>query len=80
MNCPLCGRALAAGARKCVFCGDGTKFRPNAQLQIPKGTVPEPKSSFPWGKLLLFLILAGAVAAAWLNPELNAKIRSFLPK
>jgi hypothetical protein len=79
MNCPSCGRALAAGARKCVFCGDGTQFKRREQLQIPKGTIPQRKSSFPWGKLILLLFLAGAVAACFLHPELNAKIRSLIP-
>jgi hypothetical protein len=78
MNCPSCGRALASGA-KCVFCGHGTKVQQKQQLQIPKGTVPQRRgSSFPWGKLLLFLILAGGVAACFLHPELNAKIRSLI--
>jgi len=78
MNCPSCGRVLASGAR-CVFCGQGTKFQPKPQLQIPKGTIPERRGSFPWGKILFFLILAGAVAACFLHPELNAKIRSLIP-
>jgi hypothetical protein len=77
MNCPSCGRAIATGA-KCVYCGPG-QVRRQPQLNIPKGTLPERGgSSFPWGKLLLFLILAGAVAAGFLHPELNAKIRSLI--
>jgi uncharacterized membrane protein YvbJ len=79
MNCPACGRALASGAKKCVFCGDGTKFKRQEQLQIPKGTVSKRKSSFPWGTLILVLVLAAAVAACFLHPELNAKIRSLIP-
>jgi hypothetical protein len=76
MNCPSCGRALAAGAPKCVFCGDGTKFKPREQLSIPKGTIPgRRKSSMPWGRILLLLVLAGGVAAAFLHPGLNAWIR-----
>jgi hypothetical protein len=78
MNCPSCGRALASGA-KCIFCGHGSQFKPKQQLQIPKGTIPERRgTSIPWGKILLFLILAGAVAAGFLHPELNAKIRSLI--
>ena len=76
MNCPSCGRALASGA-KCVYCGQGTQFRKKEQLQIPEGTVGR-KSSFPWGKILFFLILAGAVATCFRHPELNARIRSLL--
>ena len=80
MDCPSCGRPLASGA-KCVYCGQGTKFKQREQLQIPEGTVPQrgARSGFPWGKLLFFLILAGAVAACFLHPELNAKIRSVIP-
>ena len=79
MNCPSCGRALASGA-KCVYCGQGTQFKKKDPLQIPKGTLPERrKSGFPWGKILLLLLVAGAVAACFLHPELNAKIRSLIP-
>jgi hypothetical protein len=80
MNCPSCDRPIASGA-KCVYCGQGTKFQRREELQIPEGTVPQRKrsSSFPWGKILFFLILAGAVAAGFLHPELNAKIRSLIP-
>ena len=79
MSCPSCGRPLASGA-KCVYCGQGTQVRQQQQLQIPKGTVPERRrSSFPWGKILILLILGGAVAACFLHPELNAKIRSLIP-
>jgi uncharacterized membrane protein YvbJ len=78
MNCPSCGRALAGGAQKCVFCGHGNQFKRPSQLQIPKGTIPERRSSFPWGKLIVLVILAGAVAAAFLHPDLNAKIRSLI--
>jgi hypothetical protein len=76
MNCPSCGRAIASGA-KCVFCGLGTTFKPREQLQIPEGTIPERRgSSFPWRGILWLVILAGAVAACFLHPQLNAKIRS----
>ncbi|MBI3855946.1 MAG: hypothetical protein HY293_09685 [Planctomycetes bacterium] len=79
MSCPSCGRPLASGA-KCVYCGQGTQFKRKEQLQIPKGALPQKrKSSFPWGKLLLLLLVAGAVAACFLHPELNAKIKSLIP-
>ena len=78
MSCPSCGRPLASGA-KCVYCGQGTQVRQQQQLQIPKGTVPERRGSFPWGKLLMLLVVAGAVAACFLHPGLNAKIRSLIP-
>jgi len=81
MDCISCGRPLASGAR-CVYCGQGTKVQPREQLQIPEGTVPQRGGSgggLPWGRILFFLILAGAVAACFLHPELNAKIRSLIP-
>jgi hypothetical protein len=79
MECPSCGRSLANGAR-CVYCGQGTQFKKREELQIPEGTTkPAPTSSFPWGRVVVLVILAGAVAAAFLHPELNAKIRSLIP-
>lgn len=80
MNCPSCGRPLASGA-KCIYCGQGSQVRRREELQIPKGTVPERGggSSFPWGKIVMLLVLAGAVAACFLHPGLNAKIRSLIP-
>ena len=79
MSCPSCGRPLASGAR-CVYCGQGTQFKRREELQIPKGTVPgRGGSSFPWGKIVMLLVAAGAVAACFLHPGLNAKIRSLIP-
>jgi len=80
MDCPSCGRPIATGAR-CVYCGHGTKVKPREELQIPEGTLPERRggSGFTWRRLLFFLILAGAVAACFLHPGLNAKIRSVIP-
>ena len=78
MNCPSCGRALSGGAR-CVYCGQGTQFKKREELQIPEGTTKRPETSFSWGRLVVLLILAGAVAAAFFHPELNAKIRALIP-
>jgi hypothetical protein len=78
MNCPSCGRILANNA-KCVYCGQGTQVRKREELQIPEGTTKRPAAGFPWGRLVVFLILGGAVAAAFLHPELNAKIRALIP-
>jgi len=79
MNCPSCGRVLANNA-KCVYCGQGTQFKKREELQIPEGTTkPRPSQGFPWGRLVVFLILAGAIAVAFLHPELNAKIRALIP-
>jgi hypothetical protein len=80
MDCPVCGRVLANGA-KCVYCAHGNTFQRKETLAIPEGTVGgHRKSPFPWGRLLLFLILAGAVAACFLHPGLNATIRSLIPE
>ncbi len=79
MNCPSCGRALASGTRRCVYCGHGTEIRQRPQLAVPKGTVPERRgAAFPWRKLLAILVLAGIVAAAILHPALNAKVKELL--
>jgi uncharacterized membrane protein YvbJ len=78
MNCASCGRAIASGA-KCVYCGQGTKFRAKEQLQIPEGTLPQRRKSFPWKTILFFLVVGGVAAACFLHPELNAKIRSLIP-
>ena len=77
-TCTSCGRPLASGA-KCIYCGQGTKVQKREELQIPEGTVRKRSSSFPWGKILFLLLLAGAVVAGFLHPELNAKIRSLIP-
>ena len=79
MNCPSCGRALANGA-KCVYCGHGTQFKRREELQVPEGSTKKPPTTFPWGRIVVLLILAAAVAAAFLHPELNAKIRSLIPR
>ncbi len=79
MNCPQCGRAIATGA-KCVYCGQGTQFKRREELQLPQSEEPraQRKTPFNWGRLIVILILAGVVAAAFLHPELNAKIRSLV--
>ena len=71
MNCHSCGRALAGGARRCVYCGQGTEFRPREQLAIPKGTLPERKSAFPWRAIVGALLLAALVVLA-LQPGVQA--------
>ena len=78
MDCPSCGRPLAKGA-KCVYCAHGNTFKRQETLTIPEGTVGgRRKEAFPWGRLVFFLILAGAVAACFLHPGLNSKIRSLI--
>ena len=77
MNCPQCNRPIATGA-KCVYCGHGTQVRKREELQLPEEDRKPRKVPFNWGRLIVFLILAAAVAAAFLHPELNAKIRSLI--
>jgi hypothetical protein len=79
MDCPSCGRAIASGA-KCVYCAHGTQFQRKEPLAIPEGTVGGHRKGggIPWGRILFFLILAGAVAACFLHPGLHAKIRSLI--
>jgi hypothetical protein len=75
MDCPQCGRPLAAGARVCVYCGRGTRFRPKETLKIPPREARARQGGIPWGKLLFWAILALAAAAAWATPQ----IRGLLP-
>jgi LSD1 subclass zinc finger protein len=78
MDCPSCGRPLAQGA-KCVYCAHGNTFQRKETLTIPEGTVGgHRKAPLRWGRLAFILILAGAVAACFLHPGLNAKIRSLI--
>ena len=79
MNCPGCGRPLATGAQKCVYCAHGTKFRPKEQLAIPAGTVPEHKNSIAWGRwFLILLVIAGVIV--WFTPSLHEKIQPLIDK
>jgi hypothetical protein len=78
MDCPQCGRAIASGA-KCVYCGRGTQFKKREELQIPQDDTRAPrKVPFNWGRLIVVLILAAAVAAAFLHPGLNAKLKALI--
>jgi hypothetical protein len=79
MNCPSCGRALAQGA-KCVYCGQGTQFRRQEQLVIPKGATKPPKKAFsvPWKTILVLLLLGGIVTAVYKNPEWRSKFHELI--
>jgi hypothetical protein len=79
MSCPSCGRPLASGA-KCVYCGQGTQFKRQEQLAIPKGTTKAPKRSFgfPWKTILVLLVLGGLAMTVARNPEWLAKFRELI--
>ena len=62
MNCPQCGRALATGARQCVYCAGGTKARPREQLAIPRSAMAPRKSGIPWRPIFIF----GAIIVGFL--------------
>lgn len=79
MNCPSCGRPLATGTKKCVYCAHGTKFQPRPQLAIPKGTVPEHRKPIHLGRwFLLLLVIAGV--AFWFTPPLRAMIQPLIDR
>ncbi len=74
MNCPQCGRALATGARKCVYCAQGTSFKRREELAVPREAMAPRKSGFPWGKLVLVLAIAAAVVVC-LNPKVKPHLQ-----
>ena len=66
MNCPSCGRALAAGPRTCVYCAHGNTYQRKEQLKVPEGSTGYRKRT-PWGRwVLVALVVAGV--AAWFSP------------
>jgi len=79
MNCPSCGRALAAGA-KCIYCAQGTPPKRREELAVPKGATKAPGRTFavPWKTVLVLLILGGAAAAVYHHPEWQAQIREWI--
>ena len=79
MTCPSCGRALASGA-KCIYCAQGSTFKRKEQLAVPQGSTKAPGRTFavPWKTILVLLLLGGAAAAVYHNPEWLAKFRELI--
>jgi len=80
MNCPQCGRALAGGAKTCVYCGQGNTYKRRENLAIPKGTVPEHRKPVRWGRWLLLLLVVGGALAAAFYPPFHELLRGILEK
>jgi hypothetical protein len=76
--CPQCGRPLAAGARRCVYCAQGTQFKPREQLNVPKGATAYRKVGFPWGKLALLLVAAVGIGYAFTKPQVRAWLKGLV--
>lgn len=74
MDCPRCGRALATGARQCVYCAQGTGVRKREELAVPREAMAPRKGGFPWGKLILVLAVLIAVAVA-MNPRVKPHLQ-----
>ena len=75
--CPSCGRALATGARTCVYCSQGNAHKRRDELKIPAGTLPKRKRGLPWGRLLLALAVLAAVGA-YFQPDIHRKVDGFV--
>ncbi|HYE98470.1 MAG TPA: hypothetical protein VEJ18_06130 [Planctomycetota bacterium] len=77
MTCPQCGRALAAGARTCVYCAHGAPAKRRDELQVPRSAMAPRKKPFPWGKIVFVLLVVGA-GLALLQPQVRAQALALL--
>jgi len=76
--CPKCKRPLAAGARTCVYCAQGSTFKPREQIKVPQGATGYRKPGFPWGKLGFFLVVVVGIGFALMRPEVRAWLKGLL--
>jgi hypothetical protein len=74
--CPSCGRALAIGARTCVYCAKGNSYQRRQELKVPAGTLPTRRRGLPWGKILIVLIILAGVAVYY-SPAYHDKINGW---
>ena len=75
--CPQCGRTLATGAKKCVYCAQGSTFQRRQELQIPRDAMAKRKRGVPWGKILIVVLILVGVAVYY-RPEFHDKINTFV--
>lgn len=80
MDCPACGRPLATGAKKCVYCAQGSTYKQREQLAVPQGTVPERgRGGIAWGRwILVALVVAGVLAC--MTPSVRVHLQPIIDK
>ena len=77
MDCPQCGRALATGAKKCVYCAQGSTFKRREELKVPRDAMAPRKKGLPWGWIILVVLVLVGVAVYY-RPEFHDKINNFV--
>ncbi|HEX7901704.1 MAG TPA: hypothetical protein VF950_28350 [Planctomycetota bacterium] len=75
--CPQCGRTLATGAKKCVYCAQGTSVQRRQELKIPRDAMAKRKKGLPWGWIILVVVVLVAVALYY-RPEFHDRINNFV--